>query len=45
MIAIAFILFAILIVAWLMAPSSEKTAKPAKMTVEPAMKVSGSPAD
>ena len=30
MIAIAFFLFAVLIVAWLMAPSGEKTAKPAK---------------
>jgi len=30
MIAIAFILFAILIVAWVMAPTGEKVAKPAK---------------
>ena len=30
MIAIAFILFALLIVAWVMAPSGEKVADPAK---------------
>ena len=30
MIAIAFVLFALLIVAWLVAPSGDKIAKPAK---------------
>ncbi len=30
MIVVAFILFALLVVAWLMAPSGEKAAKPAK---------------
>ena len=30
MIAVAFVLFAILIVAWVLAPNGEKAAKPAK---------------
>ena len=30
MIAIAFLLFAVLIIAWLLAPSGEKVVKPAK---------------
>ena len=44
MIAIAFILFAILILAWLMAPTGEKVAKPAK-TTQPLLTVSKAGAD
>ncbi len=44
MIAIAFILFAVLIVAWLLAPSGEKVVKPAK-TAAPLLVVSEAGAD
>ena len=44
MIAIAFVLFALLIVAWLVAPSGEKSAKPAK-TPAPLLATSKAGAD
>ncbi len=44
MIAIAFILFALLIVAWLMAPTGDKVAKPAK-TVLPQLVANEAGAD
>ena len=44
MIAVAFVLFALLIVSWLVAPSGEKVAKPAK-TAAPLLAASEAGAD